>query len=103
MRLAPFLATISFLAPANAAEQLVMFTAPWCPACQTAKADLDADKSLAGGRKLEVIDVEQQPAAARRHGVRTLPTFIVTDDGRELRRLAGYPGRNGLRRWVVGE
>lgn len=91
------------LPTAQAAEQLVMFTAPWCPACQTAKADLNADQSLTGGRQLEVIDVEQQPSVARQRGVRTLPTFIVTENGREVRRLAGYPGRVGFRRWSVGQ
>jgi len=88
------------LATAQAGEGMAVYTAPWCPACQTAKADLDADPSLTGGRRLEVIDVEQQPEVARQRGVRTLPTFvIVTESGREVRRLAGYPGRVKFREW----
>lgn len=86
--------------PAIAAEQLVAITASWCGPCRQFKADLADDPSLAGGREIRVLDVDEDRAEARRYRARSLPTFVLLEDGREVRRTAGYTDADTLRRWL---
>lgn len=85
---------------AIATEQLVAITASWCGPCRQFKADLADDPSLAGGRQIRVLDVDEDRAEARRYRARSLPTFILIDDGREVRRTTGYSGPEKLREWL---
>lgn len=86
--------------PAIAAEQLVAVTASWCGPCRQFKSDLADDPSLAGGREIRILDVDEDRAEARRYRARSLPTFILLDDGREARRTTGYSGSKQFRQWL---
>lgn len=69
-------------------------TASWCAPCQQLHRDYAADK------RIEWIDIEQQPGVAVRHGVRTLPTVLAMRDGREVGRHVGYRGQREMNRWM---
>ena len=63
------------------------FSAVWCGPCQTFKPTM---KELASeGYNIEFIDVDQDNNAAVEYNVRSVPTTVVMENGKEIDRLVG--------------
>ena len=70
--------------------QLIDFTAKWCGPCKQMKPVLDAlAHEYAGRVEFSGIDCDDDPATAQRYNVRSMPTFVVLRDGREVGRIVG--------------
>lgn len=76
---------------------VVHFSAPWCGPCAGLRRVVDAvcaDLHVAHRE----IDIDADPAAARRFSVLSLPTTLIFDaDGRQRYRAAGVPAAADLR------
>lgn len=73
---------------------LLLFTAPGCSSCTTAKQVIDEASGRLGVPAV-VADVTQHPTIASAHHVYRAPTtFVVGQGGRALSRISGVP-RNG--------
>ncbi len=76
-------------------RRLLYFTAAWCPACRrnepTFAALAAAGWRIGSGEEghIQTIDLDARPDLAARYGVRSVPTWVLTDAGRELRRRVG--------------
>lgn len=69
---------------------LVDFTAAWCGPCRVMKPLLGALSTEYAGRvQFTEVDVDEDPALAQRFDVRSMPTFVVLRDGREVGRFIG--------------
>ncbi len=81
----------SFEAVAAAPGVTVLdFTAAWCGPCKTLGAVLDVlAGELAGRVRFAAIDVDAEPQLAQRFLVKSMPTLVVTRDGREVGRIVG--------------
>jgi thiol-disulfide isomerase/thioredoxin len=55
--------------------KVLAFTASWCAPCQRAKPALI--QIQAAGADVQVIDIDAHPDLAKKHGVTSVPTFIV--------------------------
>ena len=63
------------------------FSAVWCGPCQTFKPTM---KELASeGYNIEFIDVDQDNEAAAEYNVRSVPTTVIMENGKEIDRLVG--------------
>jgi thiol-disulfide isomerase/thioredoxin len=62
--------------------KILAFTASWCKPCQRVHPFLVAIK--ASGVEVEIIDVDANPSMAKKYGITSVPTFLVTvcRDGR---------------------
>ena len=71
------------------------FTAAWCGPCKTI-APILASLQLEYGSRIRVveIDVEADPVAAERYGVRSMPTLVLVRDDREVGRTVGARPRS---------
>lgn len=66
------------------------FTAKWCGPCKQMKPVLEAlEKEYAGRMRLVVVDVDDDPVTAQQFSVRSMPTFVLVRDGREVGRIVG--------------
>lgn len=54
-------------------NKVIMFTGSKCDACDTMKP-------LAVKHGVEIVNAEEYPIRARRYHVRSVPTFVATDD-----------------------
>jgi len=52
--------------------------------------------------RLAKIDTEAQPALARRHDIRSIPTLILFKSGAELARHSGAMTSTDIERWALG-
>jgi thioredoxin-like negative regulator of GroEL len=77
---------------------VVHFSAPWCSPCtQVRRVVTQVCDDLGDVAHVE-IDMDANPAAARRLSVLSLPTtFIFDADGRQRYRAAGVPKADDLR------
>ncbi len=76
-------------------KHILYFTADWCNPCKRVKPiveELNRDSSV----KFQFIDVDQETEMAKNMNVRSVPTFIVIEDGSEVKRVTGAQTREQL-------
>lgn len=76
-------------------KQLFIFSAEeWCSACKQLKQVLHDTPVPVD--QLRVFDVDASPDLAREYQVRGVPTSIILEDGKEVRRKTGTMLRSEL-------
>jgi thioredoxin-like negative regulator of GroEL len=77
---------------------VVHFSAPWCGPCDRVRRVVDQVCNDMGAIAHVEVDIDANPAAARRFSVLSLPTTLIFDlDGRQRYRASGVPKAADLR------
>ncbi|MEO8215833.1 MAG: thioredoxin family protein [Acidobacteriota bacterium] len=78
---------------------LVEFGAEWCGPCKTLLPILDRFAGQAGERlSIVSVDIDQSPSVAARHGVMSVPTMVLFQDGKVVERVVGMISEGNLRK-----
>jgi thioredoxin 2 len=81
---------------------LIDFWAPWCAPCRMmAPAFAETARAFATTLRCAKLDTEAHPAPAQRFNVRSIPTLILFQGGREIARISGARDSAALRSWLT--
>jgi thioredoxin 1 len=83
-------------------RHILYFTADWCNPCKKVKPiveELNRDSAV----KFQFIDVDQEVEMAKNMNVRSVPTFIVVENGSEVKRAVGVQTREQLQGLISDE
>jgi thioredoxin 1 len=73
---------------------LVAFKAPWCGPCKTMQPTLEA--MATEGYQVFDVNTDEDQDSAIKYGIRGVPTFIVFEDGKEVKRVSGAQTKSAL-------
>jgi thioredoxin 1 len=83
-------------------KTIYYFTADWCQPCKKTRPivkELNRDQSTAG---FQIIDVDDNPDLVKTFAVRSVPTFILFENGIEKNRIIGGKTRQELEDFING-
>jgi thioredoxin 1 len=81
-------------------KMILYFTAEWCAPCKQTKPiveELNREQIMA---KFFIIDVDSEIEMTQDFGIRSVPTFVVMKDNKEVHRVTGSKTRQQLEELV---
>ena len=80
---------------------IVDFWAPWCGPCKTLAPALEKAVIAAKGKvKLVKINIDENPMAPTRYGVRSIPTLLLFKNGQVAATKIGAEPKQKLVSWI---
>ena len=79
-------------------KNVFYFTADWCQPCKKVKPIVEDMKKK--GFQFQIIDVDYEQLLAKQFQVKSIPTFILLEDGKELNRVTGAQTREELENFI---
>lgn len=76
-------------------EELLYFSSRFCGPCRQMAPVIDKLKKE--GYPIQKIDVEEQPRLTRRYRIRSVPSYVLLQDGQEFSRFSGLISEKSLR------
>ena len=77
-------------------KHIFYFTADWCHPCKKTKPIVEELNRESADIRFQIIDVDIEGELARKFEIKSVPTFIVIQDGQEIKRTTGAQTREQL-------
>ncbi len=78
---------------------VLYFTADWCNPCKKVKPiveEINKDSIT----KFQIIDVDLEMELAKKFEIRSVPTFILLESGKEIKRITGAQTKGQLEEFI---
>ncbi|MGK5680296.1 thioredoxin family protein [Actinoplanes sp. URMC 104] len=96
-------ATIREYLAGSAVPVAVDVWAQWCPPCgPMARTLAELQPEFAGRLVIATLNADDNPGTARAHGIMSLPTLLIFQNGSVTQRLVGARPKSVLRQLLAG-
>lgn len=79
------------------ARELLKFQADWCSPCKQLSLIM---KNEDFGMPVTLIDIDYDTAMTTKYQIRGVPTLILLEDGKEVKRMSGVKKLDELKQWL---
>jgi len=82
-------------------SHVLYFTAEWCNPCKRVRPiaeELDRDGII----KFQYVDADENAELCKKFEIKSIPTFILIEDGNEVRRTNGAKTKEQLEEFIYG-
>ncbi|MCJ7792540.1 MAG: thioredoxin [Candidatus Marinimicrobia bacterium] len=80
---------------------LVDFWAPWCGPCLMAGPVVETlAEEYQDKVKVGKLNVDESPKMAVKYGVMSIPTVIIFNQGKEVKKQIGFPGKKAYQKLI---
>ena len=83
-------------------SHVLYFTADWCNPCKKVKPIVE-EMNKDSMTKFQMIDVDLEMELTKKFEIRSVPTFILTKNGKETKRITGAQTREQLEAFINDE
>jgi thioredoxin 1 len=83
-------------------RHILYFTAEWCNPCKRTRPiaeELDRDNVI----KFQFIDADDNGELCRKFEIKAIPTFILIEDNKEIKRMNGAKTREQIEEFIKNE
>lgn len=78
------------------------FTATWCNPCKKTRPLVEEFNLTDSEVKYTILDVDENSKVAQEFGIQSVPTFIMLDNGVEIKRMVGSKTATELENFING-
>ena len=80
---------------------MVDFWAPWCAPCRIISPIIEElGKEYEGKVKVVKLNVDDNPQAAGRYGVMSIPSILIFKDGQPVKTMIGAQGKESFKKGI---
>jgi thioredoxin-like negative regulator of GroEL len=82
-------------------KNVFYFTAEWCGPCKKTRPIVEEMKRE--GFEFQIIDADYEQLLVKRFEIKSVPTFILFENEKEVARMAGAKTREELQSFINGK
>ena len=79
-------------------KNVFYFTADWCQPCKKVKPIVEEMKKE--GFEFQIIDADYEQLLVKRFGIKSVPTFILFKNEKEVARITGAKTKEELEKFI---
>ena len=77
-------------------RHILYFTAEWCNPCKKVKPIVEELNRESSDTRFQIVDADSEIDLVKSFEVRSIPTFILIEDGKEIKRVSGAQTKDQL-------
>ena len=78
-------------------KKILKFSASWCQPCKMLAKNLEnANLTI----PVEEVDIDEKTDMSVEYKIRGVPTLVMLEDGKEIKRVSGVKSVNELKAWA---
>ena len=81
-------------------KQLLKFSASWCGPCQALSMTLKEKDDW--GIEIKEVDIDENLDLAAKFGIRSVPTMVIVEDDKEVKRITGAQPVSKITEFING-
>lgn len=94
---------MEFLMGNKPKPRLIIFSADWCLPCKVARKEMQQNQSLKDileNYNVVIYDFDTSIPSRRKYKINKVPTYIIENDGKEVRRQIGFGGTAKFKKFL---